>query len=122
MGVNTTSLHLLVETNSQRTRFNCLVRKHLPSDWPLILYYVFHMRICIGTNISDFMAFYWETFPDASVLPKMHMLESHVVPYFKQWGVGLGLMGEQGAESIHAAVNGISRAYANTEVCRLVGN
>ena len=68
------------------------------------------------------MAFYRETFPDASVLPKMHMLESHVVPYFKQWGVGLGLMGEQGAESIHAAVNGISRAYANTEVCRLVGN
>ncbi len=32
-------------------------------------------------NISDFMAFYRETFPDASVLPKMHMLKSHILLY-----------------------------------------
>jgi hypothetical protein len=59
------------------------------------------------------MRYYRSTFPTATVLPKMHFLEQHVVPWLKQWGVGLGLMGEQGAESIHAAVNSISRAYLN---------
>lgn len=44
------------------------------------------------TDIREFMAFYRSNFPEASVLPKMHMLEAHVVPWFKQWGVGLGLM------------------------------
>ena len=65
------------------------------------------------TNIADFMAFYRESFPDASVLPKMHILEDHTVPWLKEYQVGLGLMGEQGAESIHASINGIKRAYAN---------
>lgn len=32
----------------------------------------------------------------------MHMLEEHVVPWLRMWHVGFGLMGEQGAESIHA--------------------
>lgn len=59
------------------------------------------------------MAFYRETFPEASILPKMHMLEVHVVPWLRQYGVGLGLMGEQGAESIHAAINSIKKAYTN---------
>lgn len=43
----------------------------------------------------------------------MHMMESHVVPFLKQWKVGLGFMAEQGAESIHAAINSLTRAYAN---------
>lgn len=59
------------------------------------------------------MKFYRENFPDATILPKMHILEQHVVPWIKKWGVGLGLMGEQGAESIHAAVNSITPAYVN---------
>ena len=59
------------------------------------------------------MAFYRKNFPEASVIPKMHMLKAHVVPWLKQWGVGLGLMGEQGAESIHAAINSINPAYVN---------
>ncbi len=59
------------------------------------------------------MTFYRETFPHASVLPKMHMLEEHIVDWLRLWGVGLGLMGEQGAESIHASINTISRAYSN---------
>lgn len=61
------------------------------------------------TNIRDFMAFYRETFPETTVLPKMHIMEVHIVPWLKQHRVGLGLMGEQGAESIHAAVNSIKR-------------
>lgn len=65
------------------------------------------------TNIKDFMGFYRETFPQASILPKMHMLEAHVVPWLEKYRVGLGLMGEQGAESIHAAINSIKKAYTN---------
>ena len=59
------------------------------------------------------MKFYRENFPEASILPKMHLLEMHIVPWVRQHGVGLGLMGEQGAESIHASVNGIKAAYTN---------
>ena len=46
-------------------------------------------------------------------MPKMHMMEDHVVPWLRKFGVGFGLMGEQGAESIHAAINGIKKAYTN---------
>ena len=35
-----------------------------------------------------------------TVIPKMHMPEKHVVDWLDEWQVGLGLMGEQGAESI----------------------
>ena len=41
------------------------------------------------------------------------MLEDHVVPFLRQWRVGLGVMGEQGAESIHARFNTLQRTYAN---------
>ena len=57
--------------------------------------------------------FYLQTFPSATVLPKMHFLEYHVVPWLNKWRIGLGFMGEQGAESIHAAVSAIIRAYTN---------
>ena len=50
-------------------------------------------------------------FMTASVLPKMHMLEEHVVPWLRMWHVGFGLMGEQGAESIHKYFNSLGRTY-----------
>ena len=67
------------------------------------------------------MSFYRDKFPDASVLPKMHMLEEHVVPWLKQWHVGFGLLGEQGIESIHAHFNSLNRTYRSMpeEVARL---
>ena len=37
----------------------------------------------------------------------MHFLEEHVVPWVKKWKIGFGLMGEQGAESVHAYFNGL---------------
>ena len=49
----------------------------------------------------------------ATVLPKMHMLEDHLVPWVKRWKVGCGYMGEQGAESLHATFNNVERAYNN---------
>lgn len=57
------------------------------------------------------MEFYRATFPKSTVLPKMHMLESHVIPWLRKWHVGFGLMGEQGAESIHKYFNSLNQTY-----------
>lgn len=48
----------------------------------------------------------------ASILPKMHILEDHVVPWLERWGIGAGLMGEQGAESLHAHVHKLETNFA----------
>ena len=48
------------------------------------------------------MADYRASFPKATVLLKMHTLEDHVISWFNRWPIGSGMMGEQGAESIHA--------------------
>ena len=50
------------------------------------------------------MAFYRAQFPWATVIPKLHVMEDHVIPWLRRFHVGAGLMGEQGAESIHARV------------------
>ena len=57
------------------------------------------------------MAFYRESFPEATVLPKMHILEDHVIPWMRRWHIGAGLMGEQGAESIHAHFNRLEMQF-----------
>ena len=57
------------------------------------------------------MAFYRKSFPESSVLPKMHILEDHVVPWARKWKIGAGLLGEQGAESIHAHINRLDRQF-----------
>ena len=59
------------------------------------------------------MTFYCQHFPNATVLPKMRFLEVHVPTWLEKWKIGLGFMGEQGAESIHAAFNNIERSYLN---------
>ena len=41
----------------------------------------------------------------------MHLLEDHMVPFLKEYKVGLGFLGEQGAESIHARFNALNRTY-----------
>ena len=56
------------------------------------------------------MAYYRKNFPNTTVLPKMHILEEHV-PWIRKWRVGYGLMGEQGAESIHTYFNTLNRTY-----------
>ena len=47
------------------------------------------------------MAYYRTTFPHASVTPKLHLLEEHMMERIHKWKAGFGLIGEQGAESIH---------------------
>lgn len=67
--------------------------------------------LCTDTDIVNFMADYRASFPQATVLPKMHILEDHVIPWFNRWHIGFGMMGEQGAESIHAHLNNIEENY-----------
>ena len=49
----------------------------------------------IQENINTYMTNYRNYFP-AKVLPKMHILEHHCLPFIENFGFGLGLMGEQG--------------------------
>lgn len=41
----------------------------------------------------------------------MHMLEDHATEWARLTHVGFGLLGEQGAESIHAKFNSLGRVY-----------
>ena len=43
---------------------------------------------------------------------KMHLLEDHMVDWMSAHQAGCGLMGEQGAESIHAKFNSLARTYS----------
>lgn len=80
--------------------------------------------IIIETAVHIFVQHYRATFPSATFLPKLHMLEDHLIPWVKRWRVGCGCMGEQGAESLHAAFNNTERAYKNMRdsVDRLLQN
>lgn len=75
---------------------------------PHVLHYV------VG-DIDEFLRFYHHTFPDSSISPKLHMLEDHVVPFIRKWRVGLGMLNEQGAESIHARFNTLQRTYGSMQ-------
>lgn len=76
-------------------------------------YIVMMPTIFTESNICNFLDYYRSNFPTATITPKLHMLEDHIIPWIRQWHVGFGLMGEQGAESIHAAFNYDERIYAN---------
>ena len=43
----------------------------------------------------------------------MHMVEDHIVDFIQLWRVGLGMLGELGAEGIHTRFNQLERTYAN---------
>ena len=62
-------------------------------------------------TISEFMESFRASFPSSSISLKMHLLEDHTVPWAKRTGTGFGLLGEQGAESIHARFNTLQRTY-----------
>ena len=62
-------------------------------------------------SIEHFMTYYREAFPESSVIPKMHIMEEHIVPFIQRWKVGCGFLGEQGAESVHKYFNILERTY-----------
>ena len=67
--------------------------------------------ITIDDCIKDFLATYRSMFPTASIIVKMHLLEDHVVPWLQQFNLGAGLMGEQGAESLHSHMHNLENTY-----------
>ena len=46
-----------------------------------------------------------------NITPKLHLLERHVVGQMRHFGTGLGLIGEYGAESIHAELNLLAATF-----------
>jgi len=48
----------------------------------------------------------------ATILLKIHILEDHVIPWFRKLHVGADLMGEQGAESLHTNLHSLEGKYA----------
>ena len=56
-----------------------------------------------------------------TITPKLHLLECHTVPCMERFGVCLGLLGEQGGESIHHKFNSLRSSLQNMpkEVDRL---
>ena len=75
------------------------------------------MHLCLrhgslDLDIKEFLKYYRENFPRASILPKMHLLEDHMVDWLRQFHMAPGIMGEQGAESVHAHLNDLVRSYA----------
>ena len=73
---------------------------------------IWQITLLAETNIKLFLHHYRAVFPTASIIPKMHILEDHVVPWMQQWHVASGLMGEQGAEQIHAHIQRLEQTYS----------
>ena len=46
-----------------------------------------------------------------NITPKLNLLEAHVLDCMRHFGMGLGLLGEQGMESIHAKFNTLQSKY-----------
>ena len=64
-------------------------------------------------HITEFMSFYRQNFPEATVLPKMQMLEEHVIPWLREWHIEFGVMGGKGDEIIHKYFNNLGRRYCS---------
>ena len=64
----------------------------------------------LQATIDSYLQEYRSHYPD-KIFPKLHMLEDHVVPWIKETGFGMGLMGEQGGESAHKVFKALMRTY-----------
>ena len=52
--------------------------------------------------IVSFMNYFRANFPNENISPKMHLLEEPTVEWVRRYNFGFGMLGEQGAESIHS--------------------
>ncbi|XP_066934119.1 uncharacterized protein [Clytia hemisphaerica] len=66
----------------------------------------------LDTAIKKFFVHYRDNFKQ-SITIKLHMLECHILKFIKKWRIGLGMYGEQGAESIHPEFNSLRKTYAS---------
>ena len=63
--------------------------------------------------IFSFMNYFRTNFPNENISPKMHLLEEHTVEWVKRYNLGFGMMGEQGAGSIHHRFNALNTTYSS---------
>ena len=64
--------------------------------------------------IQEFMAFYYILKQKSPI--KMHLLEDHAVQWANTYHAGFGLLGEQGAELIHAKFNRLGLVFAQSVI------
>ena len=62
--------------------------------------------------IKSFFSSFDRNFKGIARTLKMHILEDHMLQWLSMHQAGCGLMGEQGAESIHAKFNSSLRTYS----------
>ena len=64
--------------------------------------------------IHGFLQYYRREFPTTSITVKLHLMEDHMMTFLQKWNrVGFGLLGEQGAESIHKDFNMLKERFTN---------
>lgn len=56
---------------------------------------------------------YQESFPHATITPKFHLLEDHVVSWMQKSHWAVGLHREQGAKYIHKIFSTLERTYSS---------
>ena len=71
----------------------------------------FSCFIVAEEDITNFLQFTREKFPDMTITLKLHVLEEHVCPFLQQWHMDLGFYGEQGIEGVHSAFNTQSQHF-----------
>ena len=57
------------------------------------------------------MKYYRKNCPDATIPPKLLMMEDHGTDFISKWRFGFGIYGEQGGESVHNEFNKLNRIY-----------
>ena len=75
------------------------------------------MLSSLGLKVKDFLSVVRRevvTRHKRPITPKLHILEHHLVPCMKHFGVALGALGEQGGESIHHKFNLLRSGLQNT--------
>ena len=63
------------------------------------------------------MAFYRNTYPEAKVPIKMHLLEDHAVQWANTYHVGFGLLGEQGQNQFMPSLIGLAWYMLSVCIC-----
>ena len=73
--------------------------------------FTFSCFLVVEEDITNFLQFIREKFPDMMITPKLHMLEEHVCPFLRQWHMSLRFCGEQGIERIRSEFNTQSQHF-----------
>ncbi len=67
----------------------------------------------IQNAIDNYMDYFRQEFtPEYTVIVKQHLLEDHCVDDIQRFGLGLGILGEQGFESVHRKFKEILKRHS----------